>query len=411
MASISSVRAPINPEVLTWAIDTAGLDREDVARSAGVDARKLASWERGAERPTLNQLRDIANKVKRPYPVFFLKTLPTADVALPDLRTRGSLGGDYSPALRLEIRRAKYYQALIADHQPPLLEPAHIPRSRLEDSPREAASMVRAWLGVDLETQRHFNAEDRGFAQWRSSFLEKGVLSYVFRLEGLEEREPAEALGFCLPSIVAPVVAVNGEGAPAEKVFGLFHELGHLVLNTPGVSAGQSRTATFPSQMEQWCNRFANRCLLPDDSSLRELVAALPTGDTAFEAYQRAATKLRVSRYVLLNRARDEGWIPKSTFDSLRALFISVDEDRRAEERRKKIERRERDKAAGKKGGAPSPVELSLYRRGAAAATKIAERWSDGTVTDDEAAELLDVDPSQLDTLFQKAFKRVGDLE
>lgn len=411
MASVSSVRAPINPDVLTWAIDAAGLEREDVARSAGVDVQKLINWEKGVERPTLNQLRDIANKVKRPYPVFFLESRPASDEALPDLRTRGSLAGNYSSALRLEIRRAKYYQSLICDHQPPLLGPAHIPRRQLADSPRDAAAEVRAWLGVDLDVQRQFRVEDRGFAQWRTIFLDRGVLSYVFQLETLQEGESAEALGFCLPSAVAPVVGVNGEGAPAEKVFGLFHELGHLVLGASGVSVGQSRSENFPSPTEQWCNRFANRCLLPDDPALKDLVQRLPTDEDAFRAYQRAATTLRVSRYVLLNRARDEGWIPPATFTALRTLFAGVDEGRREEERRKKIEKRERDRAAGKKSRGPGPVEMSLYRRGVAAATKIAQRWSEGSLSDDEAAELLDVDPSQLDALFLTAHTRAGDVE
>ena len=263
MPAATSVRAPITPAVLTWAIDSLGLERADVARSAQVSVETLALWEGGDERPTLNQLRDLANKVKRPYPVFFLHEPPQGTDTLPDLRTRGSLTGEYSPALRLEIRRARYYQTLVADHQPPLLEPAGIPRASEADSPQEAAAVVRAWLGVDLAAQRGFKGDDRGFAQWRSAFLEKGVLSYVFRLEAREEGELAEALGFCLPSRVAPLVAVNGEGAPAERVFGLFHELGHLVLGTSGVSAAPLRNATFPSETERWCNRFANRCL-PD---------------------------------------------------------------------------------------------------------------------------------------------------
>ena len=408
MSAVSPVRAPINPVVLTWAIESAGLERADVARSAGVDEQKLALWEQGNERPTLNQLRDLANKVKRPYPVFFLQTPPSGNESLPDLRTRGSLASEYSPPLRLEIRRAKYYQTLVADHQPPLLEPAHIPKATIQDSASETASRVRAWLGVDLESQRGFRGDDRGFAQWRGGFLEKGVLSYVFRLEALQEGETSEALGFCLPSEVAPMVAVNGEGAPAERVFGLFHELAHLVLGESGVSAATSPNVNFPSPTEQWCNRFANRCLLPDDPGLEEIVAGLPADAKAFEAYQRAATKLRVSRYVLLNRARDEGWISPNVFESLRTVFVSTDEDRRDEDRRRKIEKRERDKAAGKKGGAQSPVDLSLSRRGAAAAAKIAQRWSEGRLSDNEAAELLDVDPSQLDTLLQKAFSRAG---
>lgn len=310
------VRAPITPRVLSWAIESGGFAREDVASVAGVSTEKVARWELGDETPTLNQLRKIAGKLKRPYPVFFLEHPPDEPQTLPDLRTEGSLPGGYSPELRLEIRRARYYQSRLTEVEPPLLAPCSLPRASTDENPAEVATLVRAWLGVPLDEQRGFRAEDRGFADWRGVFFRHSILTYVFRSERREGNEAPEALGFCLPHLVAPLIAVNGSDAPARKVFGLFHEIAHLVLGSSGVSDAEVQNRAFPSALETWCNHFANRCLLPKEQGLEEAFRRAIDRDDPLGAVAKMAVKLRVSRYVLLSRAREEGWLPNEVAES-----------------------------------------------------------------------------------------------
>ena len=52
-AAATDNRAYINPALLTWARQRAGLSPEQAARRVGVAAGKLAAWETGESRPTL----------------------------------------------------------------------------------------------------------------------------------------------------------------------------------------------------------------------------------------------------------------------------------------------------------------------------------------------------------------------
>jgi hypothetical protein len=56
------VRVEVKPELLRWAYRRAGLD----ARAAARKFPRLASWEHGAELPTLKQLEQYAKATQAP---------------------------------------------------------------------------------------------------------------------------------------------------------------------------------------------------------------------------------------------------------------------------------------------------------------------------------------------------------
>ena len=66
------------------------------------DAEK---WERGEDKPTWDDLRNMARKYKRPSYFYFLTHPPKEDDDLSDFRFKKS--EPYSPTLRLEMRKAK----------------------------------------------------------------------------------------------------------------------------------------------------------------------------------------------------------------------------------------------------------------------------------------------------------------
>lgn len=74
-AAVRSVRANINPGLLVWARETAGLPRDAAAKKIGVKPARLAEWEEGRLRPTVTQLRKAASVYKRPLAVFFCRDL------------------------------------------------------------------------------------------------------------------------------------------------------------------------------------------------------------------------------------------------------------------------------------------------------------------------------------------------
>jgi transcriptional regulator with XRE-family HTH domain len=64
--------AIVRPELLTWARRNVALSLEEAAKKVRVRPERLSSWENGQARPTINQLRNLANAYKRPVAVFYL---------------------------------------------------------------------------------------------------------------------------------------------------------------------------------------------------------------------------------------------------------------------------------------------------------------------------------------------------
>ena len=84
--------ALVDGALLKWARESARFDLESAAKKLGVPAQRLDAWERGELRPTMNQLRKLANTYKRPIAVFYLPEPPTEFQALRDFRVLAASG-------------------------------------------------------------------------------------------------------------------------------------------------------------------------------------------------------------------------------------------------------------------------------------------------------------------------------
>ncbi len=66
----------IQPKILTWARETAGLSLDEAAVALGTKAERLASLEAGADEPTRPLLVKMAKAYRRPLLVFYLVEPP-----------------------------------------------------------------------------------------------------------------------------------------------------------------------------------------------------------------------------------------------------------------------------------------------------------------------------------------------
>ena len=84
----------VNPQILVWARETAGLTIHDAVAKVGIrDARglgaveRLAALERGEEKPTRSTLVKMAHHYRGPLLAFYLNAPPRRDDRGPDFRT------------------------------------------------------------------------------------------------------------------------------------------------------------------------------------------------------------------------------------------------------------------------------------------------------------------------------------
>lgn len=282
-------RAYINPVLLTWARQRAGLTPEQAARRVGVAAGKLTAWERGDARPTLRQAETLAQKFYVPFGYLYLSHIPQLDLDLPDLRTvDGRPVSNTSPEFEEVLNNALAKQEWFKEYrQEEGVEPLpFIGRFSRFDSFKKVAVDLAAALPV---AQKIRPAADKGetFLQSLIHRAEQiGVLVLRSGIVGNNIHRPlqvAEFRGFVISDPLAPLIFLNGSAARAAQTFTLLHELAHLWLGESGVSNLDYRQdgAEQSNPVERFCYRVAAEVLMPERDFLAACQSDLSDGGAA----------------------------------------------------------------------------------------------------------------------------------
>lgn len=307
---------PVNPETLKWARESINMPIEEAASRMKKDEEVLQEWEEGVSFPTYVQLEKLAYEVyKRPIAVFFFPEPPeevgprTSFRTLPDSK----IDGLPSRFLRL-FRRAQAMQTNLEE-----LNDGVNPTSRCifkdlridpRDNSHSIARQVRAYLGVDLQTQMGWKDVDTALKEWRRTVESNGIFVFkdAFRLNDVS--------GFCLYSDEFPIVYINNSMPAGRQIFTLFHELAHLLFRTGGIDTNDT---TFLRQVrgdnkrvEVLCNRFVGEFLVPE----RDFVQRIGAAEIDSQVIGQLAARYKVSWEVILRKCLDKGLIDQRQYDA-----------------------------------------------------------------------------------------------
>jgi Zn-dependent peptidase ImmA (M78 family)/DNA-binding XRE family transcriptional regulator len=377
--------ALINHELLIWARKNAGLNIDLAAKKAGVPAERLASWERGENRPTINQLRRLAQAYKRPLAVFYLDKPPRDFQPLRDYRQLTPIPQlTESPGLLLEVRRAwarrdiaiELYRDL--DEKPPQF---HIAASTADD-PETLALKIRHTLGITLDIQTGFGGQHQALNWWRDALENNGIL--VFQATAVDV---SEMRGFSLSEKPLPVVVVNIKDSPLARIFSMLHELVHVSIRQGGICDLDEVGHRHPAeqQVEVFSNRVAGAVLIPEKELLAdELVLAHPEGLTTWSDNEVASLARRywVSQEVLLRRLLICGLTTQEFYHEKRTLYAA---------RRKPSD----------KGFAP-PAQMAISAAGRAFVRLVLDNYYRENITSSDVADFLNVKLKHLGEIEQK---------
>jgi Zn-dependent peptidase ImmA (M78 family) len=288
---------------------------EEVARSVGQPVTLLQDWEAGRSKPTFSQLERLADEYGISLNALLLPHPPPSDDPIPDFRTPSpELREPISRITRRELRRARYLQALLA--QVPVLPAFSLPPERDVD---RAASIVRQSLGVTVRQQLAWRDAHTALAHWREALNRAGVLVLQCQL-------PVNELhGLALPreGVGPPVILVNQSDHPNRRIFTLFHELGHLMLQKRGGICDPWRAGPDGVELsrERQCNRFAGAVLLPRDpvQKQREIsqIQAATDDQEIIRLLRVLGDRYRVSSQVLWYRLHELGLVTNERFRAL----------------------------------------------------------------------------------------------
>lgn len=303
-------RIPINPELLTWARERAGLDT--LALSGRFP--KLSEWEAGELQPTLRQLEDFARAVHVAVGLLFLPAPPDEPLPIPDFRTVGDRelkrpSPNLLDTIYLCQQRQDWFRDYARVHSLPALD--FIGTARVQDSHLEVAEAMRQTLELNIAQRQQLPTWTDALRQLISKMEDAGVLVMASGVVGSNSHrklDVEEFRGFALADDLAPLVFINGADSKAAQMFTLAHELAHLWLGESGISDPEAgRLAELG--IERWCNAVAAEFLMPLAMLQQDYQAGTPIADEI----QRLARSFKVSTLVALRRLYDAGFIDEPT--------------------------------------------------------------------------------------------------
>ncbi len=306
-----TTRVAINPEMLRWARERAGLDPIALLKRFP----KLDAWEQGELEPTLKQLESFAKATHAPLGFLFLPTPPDEPLPIPDFRTMGVARlGRPSPNLLDTIylcqQRQTWYRDYARVHGEPPLD--FIGRVSTRDDVKQVAAEMRHAIGFDPQQRQ----ECPTWAEALRRFIEQvealGVLVMVSGVVGSNNKrglDPEEFRGFALVDDLASLIFINGADSKAAQMFTLAHELAHVWLGKSGISDPQPSVLP-DEQTEHWCSEVGAELLVP----LEMMKAEYHPQAELFAELQRLARLFKVSTLVILRRIYDTGQMDRDTF-------------------------------------------------------------------------------------------------
>lgn len=266
----SPVMIRIDPGVLRWVMDNEGWEVDELAREAGLSALQLRKWVSSESDISLDDIRKMSDKFRRPMSVLFMAEAP--DTVIPPQYRKCCGDGQAKPRMSRDmldvIREARFVQ----DNAAELLH-------EMGKSIRPDVRMAAVGRSAEVEAAR--NAEMLGIkppqiAEGGAASEEKRYDTIREKIESrnifvLQDATPARdgASGIALVDPRPAVVLVNSRDPVRSRIFTLLHEYAHVLLGADGVCpanpapGGAGGVDGHLPRVELWCNRFASAVLMP----------------------------------------------------------------------------------------------------------------------------------------------------
>lgn len=389
----------VNPEILRWARETAGLDQDKASKKLSLkEARgespkqRLISLEVGEVEPSRKMLVRMAKQYRRPLITFYLKKPPAKTDrgqdfrTLPESSTQESLA-EVDALIRDVLARQSLVRSMIEDEED--VHTLDFVGSMTSDTEISVLkSSITKTLGFSLEKYRESSSPEKAFDYLRSITERTGI--FVLLIGDLGSHHSAIDLdvfrGFALSDKIAPFVVINDHDSRSAWSFTLFHELVHIWLGQTGISSSYSDL-----KVEILCNRVASELLLPSDElkalSIENIVDFEDLKDriSSFAKERNISSSMVAYKLFLMRGINKEEWQRLSA--AYKELWLKLKEEKR---------KKHKDEDGG-----PSYYVVKRHRLGDALLSAVHQMILDGSLTTIKASRILGVAPKNLQTLFE----------
>ncbi len=380
----------VNPEILRWAREQAGLDLAAAAHELGFSGKNavahLEEMEDGTRDPSRPQLANMAKKYRRPLLTFFLE-------APPKLAERTQ---DFRKVIAPELGQENILEALVREN----LTRQALVRTALEDAdeaskrefvgsillakqPDAGVIALEKLLGLGKAEYRCAKSADEAFGLLRDAAEQVGIFVVLQGNLGnyVSDIGPDVFRGLSLVDDVAPFVVINDKDARAAWSFTLLHEVVHILLGEGGISGYASDAA-----IEQFCDAVASRFLL-DPDELEQIQIEDRSANEILREIGDFSSPRNLSRKMIAYNLYRSGRITL-------ALFRELSE---------RLDRERLDRKAAERKGQVDYYVVRRHRIGAGLVGLVDRMVGDGWMTSVKAARVLGVKPTAVGRMTEAA--------
>ena len=252
-----------NKNILHWALKRANISAEHFG-----DQRLLVeSWLSGEKKPTIDQTRELSEKLAVPFGYFCLSEPPRDNLDLVDFRTADSrFVAEISLELRKTIQQAKERQNHLRDYfeENDCRTFEYRNALDLKMNAEDGARVLRQILG---SRQTVLDPEEN-YRDLCSRIEKSGVLvqrSCTVPESPMELLESSEFSGFALFDDYAPLIFVNENLSDKARIFAVIHELCRILLGVSGLSGDVFENDKIENKVEKFCVDVAMKYLRPQE--------------------------------------------------------------------------------------------------------------------------------------------------
>lgn len=388
----------VNPEILIWAREAAGLSIEDACKKLQIrDSKtataveKLGGFENGDKAPSRSLLVRMSKQYRKPLLTFYLEKPPRRGDRGEDFRTlpEGFLSNEnvYVDVLIRDIkaRQSVLRETLIDEDEAHSLE--FIGRARMQHSIFDVAASIRQSLNFDLTLFRNSQTVEDAFKHLRELAEKAGIyVLLVGNLGSYHTNINTEIFrGFVLADDIAPFIVINDQDSKAAWSFTLLHEITHLWLGQTGISG-----AFAENKVEKFCDDVASEILLPH-KEFSEFSANELNFDALTLEISDFAQMRKISSKLVSYRLLRQGSINKTLWADLNSYYTekwrSYRENQRARNKRQ--------------DGGPNYFLVRRHKLGNALVRFAQRMMHSGALSTTKAGLLLGVKPLKVHKLFE----------
>ena len=386
----------VNPEILIWARETAGLTPEEAVKKLAIrDTKKanalerLAGYESGEEAPSRPLLLRIAKQYRRPLLTFYLPEPPPKGDRGADFRTLpGEVAAPDAAILDVLIREMRARQSMVRaaledEEAAPL---PFVGSHTIADGQTAVLNTLRTLLNIKLADYRTQPSAGHAFDFLRNRAEAEGI--FVLLKGDLGSYHTAIELevfrGFSIADSIAPFIVINDRDSRAAWSFTLLHEMTHLILGQTGVSGQRAENET-----ERFCNDVASEFLLSEPETREIGLQNIKELNSIAERITEFANKRRLSRAMVAYRAYRADTIDLAEYQKLSGKFREEWLQQRAAQR---SQQQNQD-------GGPNYYVVRRHRLGRGLTSLVRRMMSDGELSTSRAARILGVRPAQVQAI------------